>query len=565
MGLPPAHGLRIGSPRTGVNGDARTEGKTMYPSAPLSRRARTAIIATTAIAALALVPAGGAFAAPASQGCDSRANITYDKLLGCVTVDGVLEHEEALQAIADANDDTRAAGTTGYTESVGYVVETLEAAGWNVELDEFPFTFVPPPLLEQTAPVSAEYETGVFTGTGYGEVSANVVPVDINLTPPRDPVTSGCEAADFAGFPVGAIALIQRGTCEFGVKATNAQTAGAAAVIIFNQGNTPLREGLVTGTLFGINQTPLNIPVVGASFADGATLSQPGSQAHIVVDQPESRPQVNVIAELPGKNDTNVVMAGAHLDSVQAGPGINDNGSGSSALLEIAQQISKLKPENTLRFAWWGAEESGLLGSRAYVADQVASGGIEDIALYLNFDMVASPNYIFMTYDGDESGFPAPVVVPEGSVQIEKLFESFYTYAGVPYDDAEFSGRSDYQAFIQNGIPAGGLFTGAEVVKTPLQASIWGGTAGAQYDPCYHLACDDIDNLSLEALDVNTDAIATAVLTYAYSTESVNGVKGKEVPGNFTLPAPAGPEGTVNLPGGGGLSPDHGHGHDDAD
>ena len=536
----------------------------MYPSATLSRRVRTAAIATAAVAGLALVPSGAVMAAPAA-GCDARTNNTYDKLLGCVTVDGVLEHEQALQAIADANGGTRAAGTTGYTESVEYVVDTLEAAGWNVELDEFPFTFVPPPVLQQVAPINAVYGSGTFTGTGYGDITANVVPVDINLTPPRDPVTSGCEAADFAGFPAGAIALIQRGTCEFGVKAINAQAAGASAVIIFNQGNTPLREGLVTGTLFGVNQTPLGIPVVGASFADGSALAQPGSRAHVVVSSPESRPQVNVIAELPGRNDTNVVMAGAHLDSVLAGPGINDNGSGSSALLEIAQQISKLKPENTVRFAWWGAEESGLLGSRAYVAEQVENGGIDDIALYLNFDMVASPNYIFMTYDGDESGFPAPVVVPEGSVQIEKLFESYYTYAGVPYDDAEFSGRSDYQAFIQNGIPAGGLFTGAEVPKTALQASIWGGTAGAQYDPCYHLACDDIDNLSLEALDVNTDAIATAVLTYAYSTESVNGVTGKKVPGNFTLPAPAGPEGTVNLPGGGGLAPDHDHGHSDAD
>ncbi len=540
----------------------------MYPSATLSRRARTLAIATATAAGLVLVPAGAAMAAPASQGCDNRTNNTYDKLLGCVTVDGVLEHEQALQAIADANGGTRAAGTEGYTQSVEYVVDTLEAAGWSVELDEFDFTFVPPPVLEQLTPVMAEYDSGTFTGTGYGEVTGNVIPVDIVLAPPRDPVTSGCEAADFAGIDwsgTNDIALIQRGTCEFGVKAINAQTAGAEAVIIFNQGNTELRSGLVTGTLFGINQTPLSIPVVGASFADGAALAQAGSTAHIVVDSPESRPQVNVIAELPGTNDDNVVMAGAHLDSVLAGPGINDNGSGSSALLEIAQQISKLKPENTIRFAWWGAEESGLLGSRAYVADQVAAGTLDEVALYLNFDMVASPNYIFMVYDGDESGWPAPVVVPEGSVQIEDLFESYYTWAGVPYDDAEFSGRSDYQAFIQNGIPAGGLFTGAEVPKTEEQAAIWGGTAGAQYDPCYHLACDDIDNLALDALDVNSDAIAAAVLTYAYSTETVNGVVGKKVPGNFAFPAPAGPEGTVNLPGGGGLAPDHGHGHDDAD
>ena len=202
-----------------------------------------------------------------------------------------------------------------------------------------------------------------------------MIPVDVILALPRDPVTSGCEAADFAGLDFSGtadIALIQRGTCEFGVKAINAQTAGAEAVIIFNQGNTERAPASSRGTLFGVNQTPLTIPVVGASFADGAALAQAGSTAHVVVDPPESRPQVNVIAELPGKNDDNVVMAGAHLDSVQAGPGINDNGSGSSALLEIAQQISKLKPENTLRFAWWGAEESGLLGSRAYVDEQVA-------------------------------------------------------------------------------------------------------------------------------------------------------------------------------------------------
>ena len=523
----------------------------MFP-AQQSRRGWTVVATASLATAALLVPAGAATAAPAATACNNRTNNTYDKLLGCITVDGVLEHEQALQDIADANGGNRAAGTTGYTGSVDYVVQRLQAAGWTVELDPFDFTFVPPPQLEQLTPTAATYSTGVFTGTGYGEVSGNVIPVDILLTPPREPVTSGCEAADFAGLDFSGtadIALIQRGTCEFGVKAINAQTAGAEAVIIFNQGNTPLREGLITGTLFGINQQPLSIPVVGASFADGAALAAAGSTARIQVDPPESRPQVNVIAELPGRNDANVVMAGAHLDSVQAGPGINDNGSGSSALLEIAEQIAKLKPENTLRFAWWGAEESGLLGSRAYVAG-LDQAGLDEIALYLNFDMVASPNYIFMVYDGDESGFPAPVVVPEGSIQIEDFFESFYTKMGIPYDDAEFSGRSDYQAFIQNGIPAGGLFTGAEVPKTPEQQAIWGGTAGEQYDQCYHLACDTIDNLALDALDVNADAIAAAVLTYAYSTETVNGVVGKRVPGNFQLPAPAGPQGTVGSGGG---------------
>ena len=539
----------------------------MYLSAVRSKGARAAGITTAAVAALALAPMGAATAAPPSA-CDLRTNNTYEKLLQCVSVDAVMEHQEAFQDIADANDGNRAAGTSGYTKSVDYVVKTLTAAGWKVSLDEFPFTYVPPPELQQLTPVTGDYETAVFTGTGYGEVVGNVIPVDIVTALPRDPVTSGCEDSDFTGLDFTGttdIALIQRGTCEFGVKAINAQEAGAEAVILFNQGNTPLRSGPFTGTLFGVNTQPATIPVVSASFADGVALAQPGATARIVVDAPESRPQLNVIAELPGRNPSNVVMAGAHLDSVQAGPGINDNGSGSSALLEIAQQISKITPENTLRFAWWGAEESGLLGSRAYVTELSATEK-DRIALYLNFDMVASPNYIFMVYDGDESGWNAPtgVPIPEGSIQIEDLFESYYTKMGIPYDDAQFSGRSDYQAFIQNGIPAGGLFTGAEVPKTVQQAAIWGGTAGAQYDPCYHIACDDIDNLDLHALDVNSDAIATAVLTYAYSTESVNGVVGKPLPEDYFLPPPAGPEGTVNLPGGGGLSPAHDHGHDDA-
>jgi Zn-dependent M28 family amino/carboxypeptidase len=160
--------------------------------------------------------------------------------------------------------------------------------------------------------------------------------------------------------------------------------------------------------------------------------------------------------------------------------------------------------------------------------------------------MVGSPNYIFMVYDADQSSFPPPagVPIPPGSPAIEDLFESYYTLVGEPYDDAQFSGRSDYQAFIEAGIPSGGLFTGAEGIKTAEQQAIWGGTTGAQFDPCYHLACDTYANNNDHALDVNSDLIAFAQLTYAYSTETVNGVAGKSAPDAPTLPAPAGPEGT---------------------
>jgi Zn-dependent M28 family amino/carboxypeptidase len=533
------------------------------------RASRAAGSLALALVAGVLTWAGAAAPAEAAPpSCAKRTNNTHAKLLECVTLEGVRAHQAALQDIADANDDefypgTRVAGTEGYAESVDYVADELRAAGYTVTLDPFDFQFVFPALLRQLSPVSADYATGTYTGSGNGDVTGTVVPVDLALTLPRDS-SSACEATDFAGLDLSGpsdIVLAQRGTCAFAIKAVNAQAAGAEAVIIFNQGNDPTREGLIVGTL-NPSSVPVTIPVVGASFADGVALSQTGATARVRVLPSETRTDYNVLAEKTGVvNPDNVVMSGAHLDSVAAGPGINDNGSGSAALLETALQMAKVKPVNTVRYAWWGAEESGLLGSTAYVTGLTAAER-DRIALYLNYDMVGSPNYVLMTYDANESTFPAPagVPIPAGSEAIEELFEGVYTSLGQPYDDAQYSGRSDYQAFIQAGIPSGGLFTGAEVVKTAAQQAIWGGTAGAQFDPCYHLACDTFANNSNTALDVNSDLIAYAALTYAYSTEAVNGVVGEPVPESVPLPEPTGPEGTfcttVGCPSG-GLHDDH--------
>ena len=508
-----------------------------------------------------MLPASGALAAPDGVACETQSNNTYEKLLECMTLEGVREHQAEFQKIADNSTDpvypgTRAAGTTGYAASVDYVAGLLRDAGYDVTLDPVEITFNFPATLRQLTPVEAEYDTGVFTGSGSGEVQGNVIPVDINLTGDRAS-TSGCEAADFAGLDFSGdmdIALVQRGTCFFGTKAFYAEQAGAEAVIIFNQGNTPDREALIVADATSVDEPipgapgPVThgIPVVGASFADGVALAQPGSTAFVDVLPAETRTDYSVIAELPGKNTDNVVMAGAHLDSVIEGPGIQDNGSGTAALLETALLMANLNPENTVRFAWWAGEEQGLLGSADYVAG-LSQAERDRIALYMNYDMVGSPNYIFMVYDSDESTFPAPqgVTIPDGSIAIEDLYESYYTAIGEPYDDTEFSGRSDYEAFILAGIPSGGLFTGAEEIKTEEQEAIWGGTAGEQFDPCYHEACDTFENNNDQALEVNSDLIAFAMLTFAYSTETVNGVPGKDVPGPvFTLPAPAGPEGT---------------------
>ena len=194
----------------------------------------------------------------------------------------------------------------------------------------------------------------------------------------------------------------------------------------------------------------------------------------------------NVIAETKQGRDDNVVMLGAHLDGVEEGPGINDNGTGSATILEVAVQLAKgnIRHDNTVRFAWWGAEELGLIGSTAYV-DELATqeGELDRIATYLNYDMVGSPNYIIGVYDADQSTYPAPVDVPEGSEATEDVLTDWFDSIGQPWVDTEFSGRSDYQAFILNGVPASGLFTGADDVKTDEEVALFGGTAGITHDP----------------------------------------------------------------------------------
>ncbi|TQN42420.1 PA domain-containing protein [Blastococcus colisei] len=526
---------------------------------------RTIALTSSGVLLALALPATAATAAPGNA-CDNRSNNTYEKLLQCVTLEGVREHMEAFQKIADNSNDpvypnSRAAGTEGYAESVEYVAGLLRDAGYEVTLDPVPITFFHPSELTQLTPTEAEHPNAIATGSGFGTVEGPVIPVDVNLTGDRAN-SSACEASDFAGLDFSGssdIALVQRGTCSFQVKAENAEASGAEAVVIMNQGDAAGpgdRFGVVNPTLGAYQAAG---PVVGTSFDAGQALAQAGSTALIEVLEPEARTDYNVIAELPGENTDNVVMAGAHLDSVTAGPGINDNGSGSAALLETALLMAKSHTPNTLRFAWWAAEEEGLVGSTAYV-NGLSPAELERIALYMNYDMVGSPNYFLGVYDADESTFPATVVVPEGSEAIEDVYESYYTKVGRPYDDSEFSGRSDYQAFIENGIPSGGLFTGAEVRKTEEQREIWGGTTGEQFDPCYHEDCDTIENYDPEALEVNSDLIAFAMLHFGYSTEAVNSVPGEKVPGRaFDLPAPAGPEGTF-AGGGGGLA--HGHDHD---
>ncbi|MGP0221681.1 M28 family peptidase [Paenarthrobacter sp. NCHU4564] len=473
--------------------------------------------------------------AVADKGTDTQA------LRDAVTAGAIIDHLEELQAIADANGGTRSAGTSGHVASAVYIENQLKAAGYTPERQYFEYLKfnLESEAFQRLTPTPLTYTADDFaamTYSGFGEVTAAVTPVDINLLGDRAS-TSGCEATDFTGFPAGTIALIQRGTCPFNTKAVNAEAAGAVGVIIFNQGDGDDRLARVDGTLGApaADNPEVTIPTVGASFAVGEELAGlPGATVRIDV-QGNTQPieTFNVLADTAGRADRTVVV-GAHLDSVAEGPGINDNGSGSAAILETALQMAELgvTPENRVRFAWWSGEEDGLIGSDYYVA-QLSKSELKNHALNLNFDMVASPNPVRFVYDGD--GKQLGTSGPNGSGQIEKVFLDYFASQGLATEPTEFDGRSDYFGFIENGIPAGGLFTGAEDIKTAEQAAIYGGMAGVAYDPCYHQACDDIDNIDAAVLEQMADAIAHATLTFAMTQSAVNGTAKGSGSGNLNL------------------------------
>jgi Zn-dependent M28 family amino/carboxypeptidase len=445
------------------------------------------------------------------------------------------------------NGDNRASGTPGFDRSADYVATLMRLAGYRVTRQPFDFNFCEDTAssFAQTAPTPATYidqtDYDLMTCSGSGSATGAVVPVDLQLTTPNAS-TSGCGASAFTSAVTGNIVLLQRGGCPFGQKASAAEAAGAIGVIIMNQGDTSGedRQGLILGTL----GTPVAIPVIGISYPQGVAFAgTPGLTVTITADTiAEIRRTSNVIAESRYGDPDEVVMVGAHLDSEPDTAGINDNGSGSAGILEVALQARNYKTKNKLRFAWWGAEEANLVGSTFYV-NSLSEPDRAKIALYLNFDMIGSPNYTFGVYDGDDSAATGAGPGPAGSAQIEAVFQGFFAGRGEATSAADFTGRSDYGPFIASGIPAGGLFTGAEVIKTAADVALWGGVAGQQFDPCYHDPCDSLTperdggdaavyaqlrreyrlfgNVNTFAFDTNADAIATAVATFAQDTSTI--------------------------------------------
>jgi len=501
-------------------------------------------------------------------------------------VDHLAELEGLAVATGDSTSGNRAAGTQGYTNSVDYIVQTLERYGYDVTLQPFDFRrWVEQDdtvlkvnghelihIRDATDEIPADYAAMTYSGGSSGALSANIafVTPDFNFESPDYDSTDGCETSDFSGIDVvGKVAVIQRGGCSFDAKVVNAQTAGAVGVIVFNQGNSDGRKGVINGTLgSGSNAT---IPAFGARYDLGkswhdAVQTEPVNAMLTVAVTDNVIVTQNILTETPGGDPNQIVMLGAHLDSVSVGPGINDNGSGSAGVLEYAIKLKKrlklmhIKQKNKVRFAWWAAEEAGLLGSQHYTNElfgdlynqaqqQIMKElGISDpsdltdahyeliearykelnpVKIYLNFDMIGSPNYIFGVMDGDlsdtkdspDNAYSGDFEPPEGTSHIEGMFNEFFTNKEESTIAQALSKRSDYAGFADWDVAFGGLFTGAENVKSATEATLFGGEVDVAYDKCYHQKCDDLNNVNFTAMTTNTKAMAFVATFYAMSED----------------------------------------------
>ena len=381
--------------------------------------------------------------------------------------------------------------STGHRGTLDYIYNTITALGdyYNVSTQDFP------------AVTGNVYESRLIIGH---DVPKSAEPM--GLTPPtkdRQPVhgdlvhvaNSGCEASDFPKL-TGKIAFIRRGICPFGTKSELAGKAGAIAAVVYNNEKGPL--GGTLGT-----PSPDHVATFGISDSDAAPYlrrlkhKEPVDAIAYMDAVVNKVTTTNVIAQTTDGDPENCVMLGAHSDSVEAGPGINDDGSGTLSLLEVATQLTHFHVNNCVRFAWWAGEEEGLLGSDYYVS-VLPSEENRKIRLFMDYDMMAGPNFAYQIYNATNA------VNPIGSEDLRDLYIDFYESNGLNYTFIPFDGRSDYDGFIKNGIPGGGIATGAEVIKTKEEAEMFGGQAGVAFDPCYHQLCDDVGNVNATAWEWST-------------------------------------------------------------
>ncbi|KAF2196091.1 aminopeptidase Y precursor [Delitschia confertaspora ATCC 74209] len=427
-----------------------------------------------------------------------------------ISGDRLMERAKKMFEIAKLGEDeynhpTRVIGSLGHLGTLNYIYSTILELGeyYSISNQSFP------------AVSGNIFESRLVLGD---EVPKSAAPMGLTpATKDKEPVhgklvlvkNEGCVSTDYPAEVTGNIAFIQRGTCPFGTKSELAGRAGALAAVVYNyekggvQGTlgTPSEYHVATFGLSGEEAEPIIKKLENKEYVD--------SIAYIDAEV-KSILTVNIVAQTTQGDPDNCVMLGAHSDSVAEGPGINDDGSGTMSLLEVATQLTKYSVKNCVRFAWWAGEEEGLLGSDYYVAS-LSKEENQKIRLFMDYDMMASPNFAYQVYNATNAANPV------GSEELRNLYVDWYEEQGLNYTFIPFDGRSDYDGFIRNGIPGGGIATGAEGVKTKEEEAMFGGSAGDWYDPCYHQLCDGVGNVNETAWVVNTKLIAHSVATYAAS------------------------------------------------
>jgi hypothetical protein len=528
--------------------------------------------ATVGIGPVAPTSAGAS--AITSAQCDAQVNDTPSKLLPCIQKDDLWNHMIAFQKIADDNPSpadghaSRNSGEPGYKASVDYVANLMREAGYDVTIQTYKFTYfayTAPPVMREISPTAHEFglSTEWNPGQSTGSTTADLQPAGGIIIPPTATPTSssGCTAADFSGFVAGRIALIQRGGCNFGVKVLNAQAAGATGVIIFNEGN-PDRTDVLNGSLVDATNTPIipTIPVSFTSFAIGSNLlaeyqqavqaTRPLPNMNLAIQalvQPNAD-DYNVIAESKGGDKNHVLVVDAHLDAIY-GAGMLDNASGSTTILDVAQQMKNVVPRNKLRFIWFGGEELGLLGSEYYV-NNLTSSELSHIGYDLDADVMATPNYLIGVLDpagpdlfGRTISATFPNRVYKASTVSRDQSVAYFDSVGLKSELLSPVG-TDAFSFNAVGIPASGLLTGQDCCKPQGEVDLFGGSLG-NYEgniPSFDggcvdnsfLWCDNLSNNDPNVLTFMSKAFANTVVRMAFDTKvmsaSNNAVYNKKLP-----------------------------------
>ncbi|KAK6537577.1 Leucyl aminopeptidase yscIV [Orbilia ellipsospora] len=450
------------------------------------------------------------------------------KLQRLLSREGLEARAKELYAIAKRNNGTRAFDTAGSRETLNWIESNIPKDYFNIQRQYFNYTGLIDDEISITVDGVAQKEVGKVWLNGNGTVTAPVV-----LVP-----NFGCNATDYTtNIDVSRkIVLVTRGgDCAVGDRMILAGGAGATGLILWDTDLELLKD------ISGAYSTTWAAPPSGSSFDPrnfivstviGYTEGQALVDKYQLKESPFSKGNVtvtnryheqvfniaNIIATTKGGNQDAIINFGAHTDSVREGPGINDNGSGMIAQIEVAKALSQFSINNAIQFCFWNGEEEGLLGS-TYYTEHLSDSDAAKIVMNVDFDMLASPNYIYGVYKSVDFPFKTDAAKAGSDMIAQTLFDFLKDDAKMPSISTKLDGRSDYAGFLERGIPASGLFSGAEANKTEEEAKLFGGKAGEPYDACYHQACDTIDNLNYEAFLIGARSIAYTVAKYGQSIE----------------------------------------------